>query len=272
MMQDTGRNKRQLRGTTRISACYRAMRIVALPSMLLCANLAFADAPAFDRPGIAFATSVLPSGSFDWEQGLPDLQRDNANGVRSTSYSADTTLRLGLTSTLEAQLAGSLWNRIDLRAAGISTRDEGAGDTKLALKWAPKLSSKDVSFAVLGSITLVTGASAFTNGRPIVSLGATIARDLGAGRSLAMYANVDRSGGTATWTLSPNFGFPISGNLGGYVEAGHTFGGGTSSTVAGGGLTWLLHDRVQFDLYGLRGLTSQSPDLQAGFGISVFCN
>ncbi len=247
-------------------------RMLALPALLLCAHPALADAPAFDRPGISFATSVLPAGAFDWEQGLPDLERDSADGMRSTAYAAGTTVRVGLASTLEMQLAGSLWNRLDLRAAGVSRREEGAGDTKLALKWAPPMSNKDVSLAVLGSITLDTGSAAFTNGRPVVSLGATIARDLGAGRSIALYANVDRSGGTNTWTISPNFGFPIGENLGGYVEAGHSFGGGASSSVAGGGLTWLWHDHVQFDLYGLRGLTSHSPDLQAGFGVSMYWN
>ena len=247
-----------------------AMRMLALVSALACANPAYADAPAFDRPGIAFATSVLPAGTFDWEQGLPDLAHVNSDGMRSTTYTVDTTLRLGLFTTLEAQLAGSLWNRFDLRAAGISTSSTGAGDTKLALKWAPTLSSKTVTFAMLGSVTLDTGSAGFTNGQSIVSLGATVARDLGNGRSVAFYANVDRSGGANTWTLSPNFGFPISGNLGGYVEAGHTFGGGASSTVAGGGLTWLLHDRVQFDVYADGGLTRSSPDVQAGFGISVF--
>jgi hypothetical protein len=250
--------------------CHPVMRMLVLSAVLMCAHPAQADAPAFDRPGISFATSVLPPGSFDWEQGLPDLVRDSMDGVRSTTYTADTTLRLGLTSTLEIQLAGSLWNRIDLRAAGTLMRSEGAGDTKFALKWAPTLSGKDLALAVLGSVTVDTGSTAFTNGRPIVSLGATVTRDLGDGRSVAMYANVDRSGGVDTWTLSPNFSFPIKGNLGGYVEAGHVFGGGASSTVAGGGLTWLLHDCVQFDLYGLRGLTLRSPDVQAGFGISVF--
>ncbi len=248
----------------------RSACMLLTPALLLCANCVQADAPAFDRPGISFATSVLPAGSFDWEQGLPDLEHDNADGVRSTSYSADTTFRVGLTSTLEVQLAGSLWNRLHQHAGGVSFHDDGGGDTKLALKWAPSLASKDITLAVLGSVTAATGSAAFTNGRPIVSLGATVAHDLGGGRSLAFYANVDRSGGEDTWTLSPNFGFPISGNLDGYVEAGHTFGGGQSSTVAGGGLTWLLHDRVQFDLYGLRGLTPRSPDVQAGFGVSVF--
>jgi hypothetical protein len=238
--------------------------------LLLLPVAAHADAPSFDRPGISFSPAVLPAGSFDWEQGLPDLQYDNTGGIHSRFFTADTTLRLGLTSTMEAQLAGSLWNRLDLRAAGTKSRVEGTGDTKLALKWAPALSIKDLSFALLGAVTLDTGSAAFTNGRAIYSLGAVLGRDLGSGRSIAAYANVDHSGSSNVWTLSSNFGFPIRENLGGYVEAGRVFGGGTSSTVAGGGLTWLLRERVQFDLYGRRGLTSSSPDLQAGFGISVF--
>ncbi len=251
----------------------RKSKIICAASLLVALPVsAQADAPSFDRPGIAFGTSVMPPGSFDWEQGLPDLEHDNSDGVRSTSYSADTTVRIGLTSVIEVQLSGSLWNRLDVHAGGTSFHDTGAGDSKVAVKWAPPLARKNVSFALLGSVTADTGSAAFSNEWPIVSLGATIARDLGGGRSLAFYANVDRSGGQSTWTLSPNFGFPISENLGGYIEAGHTFGGGESSTVAGGGLTWLLHDCVQLDVYGLRGLTSRSPDVQAGFGVSVFFN
>ena len=82
-------------------------------------------------------------------------------------------------------------------------------------------------------------------------------------------ANVDHSGGTDTWTVSPNFSFPIAGNLGGYVEAGRTSGGGESDSRAGGGLTLLLHDRVQLDLYALHGLDHRSTDLTAGFGVSM---
>ena len=70
--------------------------------------------------------------------------------------------------------------------------------------------------------------------------------------------------------MSSNFGFPIGENFAGYVEAGRVFGGGESSILAGAGVTWLLRDRVQLDLYGRRGLTARSPDLQAGAGVSVF--
>jgi len=65
------------------------------------------EAPSFDRPGIAFSTGTLPKGRFAWEQGLPDFQRDDDGGVRSTQYNANTTLRLGLSDTVELQLATS---------------------------------------------------------------------------------------------------------------------------------------------------------------------
>jgi hypothetical protein len=238
--------------------------------LFLLPSVGYADAPPFDRPGISFSPAVLAPGAFDWEQGLPDVQRDYTGGVRSTSYSADTTFRLGLAQNFEAQVTGSLWNRLDVRIDAVTSRMEGAGDTRLSLKWAPTLPIDHVSLAILGGITFDTGSATFTNGRRIYSLGAVVGKDLGAGRSVAAYANVDRSGGLNTWTLSTNYGFPIHGNFGAYVEAGRMFGNGASNTFGGAGLTWLWHDRLQLDLYGRRGLTPRSPDLQAGFGVSLF--
>lgn len=252
----------------RISLSDRSAAVIVLLCLLPAA--AQADAPAFDRPGIAFSPAVLPAGSFDWEQGLPDLQYDNAGGTRSKFYTADTTLRVGLTSTLELQVGGSLWNRLAASSAGASSRAEGAGDGKIGLKWAQPLPASKLSLGILAAVTLDTGSAAFTNGSPIYSLGAVLGRDLGAGRSLAGYVNVDHSGAANTWTASSNFGFPVHGNLGGYVEVGRIAGAGNSSTVAGGGLAWLLYGRVQLDMYARRGLTGQSPDLQAGFGASIF--
>jgi hypothetical protein len=234
------------------------------------APLARADAPAFDRPGISFSTSVLPAGSFDWEQGLPDMERDHGDGVWTTTQSAGTNFRFGLGNDLEMQLSSSLWNRLDQHDAVSSSRLTGVGDTKVSLKWAPSLASKDWSLAVLGGVSFDTGTAAFSNGQQVTSLGATVARDLGGNRSFAAYANVDHSGGADTWTLSTNYGFPLAGNFAGYVEAGRSFGTGTPASVAGGGVTWLFHDRLQLDVYARCGLTAESPDLQAGTGISLY--
>jgi len=60
-------------------------------------EVAQADVPAFDRPGIAFSTGTLPARSVTWEQGLPDFARTSDGGTDSTLYAFDSTLRVGLT-------------------------------------------------------------------------------------------------------------------------------------------------------------------------------
>jgi hypothetical protein len=251
------------------------MATVVRPSVLLilatlATPMAHADAPAFDRPGISFSTTVLPIGSFDWEQGLPDLGRDHGDGIWSTLQSTGTNVRIGLGNDLELQLSGSPWNRLDQHDAISSLRVTGAGDSRASLKWAPTLASKDWSLALLGGVSFDTGAADFSNGQRVYSLGMTAARDLGRNRSVAIYANVDHSGGAESWTLSTNYGFPLGGNFAGYVEAGRSFGTGMPASVAGGGVTWLFRDRLQLDVYARCGLTVESPDLQAGTGVSVY--
>jgi len=234
------------------------------------APAAWADAPAFDRPGMGFAPAVLPAGSFDWEQGLPDIERDSDGGVRSTTLSADTLFRFGLASTLELQLAGSPFNRTTVRGAGLRAHATGAGDTAIALKWAPALDSKTNALALLGAVSFDTGSDAFTNGTTVASFGMAASHDLGGNRSLGFYANVDHGGGLSTWTASASLGFPVHGDLGGYVEFARIAGGGSSSSLAGTGLAWTLHDRVQLDASVDVGLTRHSPDWLAGVGVSVF--
>ena len=252
------------------STTHRLRSTAALIAAFAAAPLAWADPPAFDRPGIGFASAVLPAGSFAWEQGLPDVERDSEDGLRSTTYAANTLFRYGLTATLEVQLAGSPFNRTTIRGPGLRAHATGAGDTAIALKWAPALDSKTTTLALLGAVSFASGSDAFTNAQTVTSFGASATRDLGDSRSLGFYANVDHAGGENTWTASTSFGFPVHGDVGGYLELARIAGGGSSTSLAGAGMTWTLHERVQFDLSLDAGLTRHSPDLLAGFGVSVF--
>jgi hypothetical protein len=228
------------------------------------------DAPAFDRPGLSFAAAVLPAGSFDWEQGLPDFERDSADGVRTTTYAASTEFRLGLGHALEVQLAGSPWNRVTVRDHGAHASNTGAGDTRVAVKWAPPLSTEGLSFALLGAVSFDTGSAESSSGTTVSTLGVVLSRDLGDGRSVGGYLNVDHDRSSNVVSSSLSYGFPVNDAVGGFVEVGHSSGGGPSTGVAGGGLTWLVDNRLQLDLSAHVGLTSNSPDLDAGFGISYF--
>jgi len=89
--------------------------------------------------------------------------------------------------------------------------------------------------------------------------------------SSALYFNFSRSGSANTYTLSPSLSIALTDTLGAYLEAGHDFTDqGPDSSVAGGGLTWMVTPTVQLDMWADAGLTADSPDLQGGIGVSVF--
>ncbi len=71
--------------------------------------------------------------------------------------------------------------------------------------------------------------------------------------------------------VSPNLNFPISSTVAGFVEAAASYSGHRrDQALAGGGFSMMLTSAVQLDLSADFGLTSRSPDMLAGFGISVF--
>lgn len=228
------------------------------------------DVPAFDRPGIAFAPAVLPAGSMDWEQGLPDLARDSSDGVTTTLYSADTLVRAALRDNLELQLGMALANRqVTTGADGHHT--DGAGDSSIGLKMAVPTGLPAWTAAVLGRVTAASGDAAFSSGTTQYTLGGSAGGALTDRLNLGLFVQVLRSGRQYDWTASPSLSCALSERWGAFVEAGstHTAGSGNSH-VAGGGLTWMALPEIQLDLYADRGLTRASPDLQAGFGVSVF--
>lgn len=247
-----------------------ARRLCVLSMACMAAPAAFAqDAPAFDRPGIAFSTSVLPPGAFAWEQGLPDASRDTRGGVRTTTWVADTLLRLGLPGALELQLGADTVGGVRERGAGVRRSATGGGDGSAALKWAPATGSDAFAWALLASVALPFGQAPVGDGGHARSLGATASRDLGGGRSVSLFAQREWSGRGDRWLLSPCIGFELSDALAGYVEAG-VGGGSERQRMAGGGFTWMATPRLQLDASLLRGLGGDSPDWQAGIGASLY--
>lgn len=249
---------------------------IGVALVVACAAVAaplLADTPAFDRPGIAFSPTTLPIHSFAWEQGLPDFQRDRSDGVTQHTYAASMRLRYGISDRWEVQLAAPLFEEIDTDGSGQAFKAAGAGDLSMAVKVGLMPAERDFSAALLGVVSFPTARSDISLGSKQYSLGATAGWSLGRQQSVALYANVDVLEGHATWTVSPNWSFALSNTVGGYLEGGYQFDnskGQAENAVAGGGVTWMVTPAVQFDAYGLAGLTRSSTDLSAGCGVSVF--
>ncbi len=231
---------------------------------------AFADAPAFDRPGIAFSTGTLPAHSVAWEQGLPDFVHASDDGVSSTSYAFDGTLRAGVTDSVEVQIASS-WNEAETHAHGNTERSDGRGDLSFAIKAALPSSHPDFSWATLAAVTDADGARAFTNARTTYDLGVALGYSLSERVATEFYANAERADGANRYDISPNLNVSISSTIAAFIEAAAAYSGhGLDQALAGGGFTLMLTPSVQLDLSADFGLTSRSPNVLAGFGISVF--
>lgn len=226
------------------------------------------DAPAFDRPGIGFASQTLPAGGVAWEQALSDVSYDRSGGVRSTEYVADSRLRIGLSAQAELQLAidSQVWQRV--RGTGEDFRGHGGGDASVGLKWALPSSRDTFSWALLGTAAVPVGRAPYGDDGHRYDLGVSAGWDLADGRNVALYANVSDSDDGHGWTVSPSYTFYAQGDLSAYAEAG--IGGGEDEMRAlGTGLTWLIAERVQLDVSVLRGLSAPTSDWQGGIGVSV---
>jgi hypothetical protein len=246
---------------------YRAMAAVAILAISASAR-ADGDAPAFDRPGLAFATSTLPGGRCAAEQGMFDASTDRTSGTRSTAYMADSLVHCGIADGIELQLGADSWGHLDVHEPhGVHTIASGGGDARIGVKIAPR-SPGAFSFALLATVVLPVGRAPIGGQVRARDLGASIAWAVGDERSLSLYADRHWAADGNGNLVAVGYGFPLHDRLGGYIETG--FGtGALHAREAGGGLTWMLTPKVQLDASFLRALDRPTTDWQCGFGVSI---
>ena len=247
----------------------RTSRCALVAFLLVGGNACAVDKPAFDRPGIAFSTSTLPRGGLAWEQGLPDFGTDSRQGLRTTTWIADTLFRLGVADTVELQLGVNTYVAMQTSGNGVDSSDHGSGDGWGSVKWAPSSRSDTFSWACLATATVPFGEAPLGGGGHDYGLGVTASWALPSGTGVSLYVNRSWGDHGAGWLFSPSYSFPVSESVSGYVEAGA--GTGAAYTrVAGGGVAWMVTQRIQIDASFLRGLNSESPDWQGGIGMAWY--
>lgn len=230
-----------------------------------------ADTPAFDRPGIAVTTTTVPAGGIAWEQGLPDFVRDSRDGVDLRSDAANTNLRFGLGDTFELRLFGSPWNYQRIATPQGRNSSKGYGDTGLGFKWAGPSTSKTFSWALLATASFATGEDDFSAGSTAYDIATSLGWALNDSVSATLYADIGHQDGSNSYTISPSLGFALSRRWAAFVEAGFTHAKGSpDNAVAGGGFTWMASERVQLDLSADFGVNAATPDVQGGFGVSIY--
>ena len=220
-----------------------------------------------DRPDQTESATVVPRGLIQVETGYQFARDDGVDG-----YAVPGTLvRIGLAARTELRIGH----------AGIVGGDgrHGAGDSELGAKinliehadgWRPEL-------ALLGGLSLPTGDHRYSSDGAdpsfLVAFAHEIAPRLSVGYNVgaAWESSPDQPDRDAFIVYSLALGVGLTDRLGAFFEVfGDRQVTGTiaAGTSVDGGLTFLLTDIVQLDIYVGRGLRGPTDDLFAGTGLS----
>ncbi len=265
------------------------MRCSALLAGLILASAATLAVPAIvnaeplsaDRPDFLTGPDVVGKGRYQIETG-PQVERDEAAGLRTRTLTLPALLRIGISDRLELRLETD--GRVKARETDLVTQTTtdtwGWGDGTIGVKWKthegdPTRGTPDIGWVV--QATTATGSAAFRGHglRPAV-LGA-FSWELPEDTGFAITAGISRDHSGTSWftsgLLGAGFSKSINDRLTFAVEvvaqqlAGKRHGGNVVTTDLSA--TYAITDNLQVDALLGKGLTSEAPDLFFTVGISV---
>lgn len=217
-----------------------------------------------DRPDATESASVVIPGFFQIESGALIA----FEGETEAYDLGSTLIRIGVFNKIELRVGWS--GLVGIQIDEVS--DSGAGDAEVGAKFVLRNGSEGgVAFAVLGSVSLPIGSDGFSsdefNPAFRFAVAKDLTKDLGVGGNLGVrWEGNDRY---LIYTLSLARG--LSDRLGAFAEI---FGEvlldrDREVHAVDGGLTFLLQDNVQIDVFGGAGLTDASSDWFVGGGVSI---
>ena len=228
-----------------------------------------AQAPALvtDRPDQTESATVVPRGRLQVETGYLFARDGGVDGHAAPG----TLFRIGLGGRMELRVghAGIL--------GGAGGR--GAGDSELGAKLnlIPRADGRRPELALLGGLSLPTGAHGFSSGGADPSFLVAFAHELlprlalGYNAGAAWESSADQPDRDTFILYSLALGVSLTDRLGTFIEVfgdRRVTGAIAGSASVDGGLTLLLTDVVQLDVFVGRGLLGPTDDLFAGTGLS----
>ncbi len=220
-----------------------------------------------DRPDQTESATVVPRGLVQVETGYLFARDDGIDAFEAPG----TLLRIGLGARTELRVGH----------AGVIGSDgrHGAGDSEIGAKvnlietaegWKPEL-------AILGGLSLPTGDEAFSSDGVDPSFLVAFAHELSPRLSLgynvgaAWESSPDQPDREASLLYSLALGMGVTDRLGAFLELfgdRRTSGDTATGISIDGGMTFLLTDVMQIDLFVGRGLHGPTADTFVGAGLS----
>ena len=194
-----------------------------------------------DRPGAATSPSVLDRGVFQLETAFEQQTARPSGAPDVSTQDFPTLLRFGVGHRIEMRLES---NMVSLHEAVT-----GFADMSVEAKWLAldRPEGGVPSVALLPAVSLPTGTSDFTAGKPQAALAALLGWTLHSGTSLSLDANVSRavesSDGPYEWQVGSQAAFQIPLRRS-WAISGDAFV--TAPVVSGSSAPWGLDAGVEY--------------------------
>jgi hypothetical protein len=258
--------------------------LVLFAAALLVPTIAHADDQNRDycpaRPGLGTPACTMAPGQVSVETSLGDWTLDKQGGDRTdTVLIGDTSVRIGLTDTVEAQVGWTPLGIVRERIGRAVDRTTRAGDATLGLK--ANLRNPDgsgLSIAVQPFVTLPVGRAPIGAGDWGAGLVVPVTYDLSKTVSLEVTpevdAAVDQDGRGRHLAYSSVIGVGVALNdaltftLEDQLIRDQDPSGSTTQDLASASLAWMPRKTLQLDIGAVAGLDRNAPDVELYAGIA----
>jgi hypothetical protein len=260
------------------------MRFALVAAALLVPAIARADDQDRDycpaRPGLGTPACTMAPGQVSVETSLGDWTLDKQGGDRiDTVVIGDTSVRIGLTDTVEAQIGWTPLGIVRERTAGAVDRATRTGDATLGLK--ANLRHPDgsgLSIAVQPFVTLPIGRAPVGAGDWGAGLVVPITYDLSKTVNLEVTPEVDAAvdqdgrGRHLAYSGVVGVGIALADTLTFTLEdqlvRDEDPSGSTTQDLASASLAWMPRKTLQLDVGAVAGLDRNAPDVEIYAGIA----
>ena len=232
------------------------------------------------RPGLGTPACTMAPGRVSVETSLGDWTLDKQGGDRTdTVLIGDTSVRIGLTDSIEAQVGWTPLGIVRERTGGAVDRATRAGDATLGIK--ANLRNPDgsgFSVAVQPFVTLPVGRAPVGAGDWGAGLVVPLTYDLSKTVNLEITPEVDAAvdqdgrGRHLAYSGVVGLGFALSDALTFTLEdqlvRDEDPSGSTTQDLASASLAWMPRKTLQLDVGAVAGLDRNAPDVELYAGIA----
>jgi len=260
------------------------MKFVLLAAALLVPAVAHADDQDRDycpaRPGLGTPACTMTPGQVSVETSLGDWTLDKQGGDRTdTLLIGDTSVRIGLTDTIEAQIGWTPLGIVRERTGGTVERAARTGDATLGIK--ANLHNPDgsgFSVAVQPFVTLPVGRAPIGAGDWGAGVVVPLTYDLSKTVNFEVTPEVDAAvdqdgrGRHLAYSAVVGVGFALNDawtfTLEDQLVRDQDPSGSTTQDLASASLAWMPRKTLQLDVGAVAGLDRYAPDIELYAGIA----